>query len=292
MRHEPTILEDLMKAIPWGAFDRLVAARRANDKPRSFDSRDHLTAMIGAALGGLSGLRQTVAGLLPGRGPMHLMGTQPPRRSTLADANRQRDPGLFLDLLMAMLPCLDRTDRREMRNAARLIDSTQVNLGRRMCKWVGPHRGEPTAKIHVVYDPRAGQSVYFALTPAKVSDIAAARRMLPIEAGATDVFDLAYYDFAWFAKPRDNNRTFVTRLKCNTRMREVRHRAVAAGGPIVSDRTGRLAARLAASRRNPFGDVGREVVVEIDAKRTLRLFTNDLTSSRSDQLRGDHCRPL
>jgi len=267
-----------MKEIPWSSFDRLVAARGADDKLRSFDSRDHLTAMIGAALGGLTGLRQTVAGLLPGRGPMRLMGAEPPRRSTLADANRQRDPSLFFDLLMAMLPCLDRTDRREMRQAVRLIDSTQVNLGLRMRKWVGLHRGEPTAKIHFVYDPRAGQPVYFALTPAKVSDIAAARRLLPIEAGATYIFDLAYYDFAWFAKLRDNNCIFVTRLKCNTQLHEVEHRAVAGGGSIVSDCTGRLPARLAASRRNPFGDVGREIVVQIDATRRLRLFTNDLTS--------------
>jgi hypothetical protein len=268
-----------MKQIPWAAFDRLVAARRADEKTRSFDSRDHLTAMVGAALGGLNGLRQSIAGLLPGRGPLHLMGTQPPRRSTLADANRDRDPGLFFDLLMAMLPCLQRADRREMRDAVRLIDSTQVNLGLRMCKWVGLHRGEPTAKIHVVYDPRAGQPVYFALTPAKVSDIAAARRLLPIEAGATYVFDLGYYDFAFFAKLRDKNCTFVTRLKCNTQLREVENRAVTAGGSVVSDGTGRLPERLAASRRNPFGDVGREIVVQIDAKRTLRLFTNDLTSS-------------
>jgi hypothetical protein len=278
VRHHPTVFENLTKWIPWGTFDRLVSARHADDKTRSFDSRDHLTAMVGAALGGLNGLRQSVAGLLPGRGPLHLMGTKPPCRSTLADANRDRDPELFFDLLMAMLPCLQRADRREMRDAVRLIDSTQVNLGLRMCKWVGLHRGEPTAKIHVVYDPRAGQPVYFALTPAKVSDIAAARKLLPIEAGATYVFDLGYYDFAFFAKLRDNNCTFVTRLKCNTQLREVEQRALAHGGSVVSDSTGRLPERLAASRRNPFGGVGREVVVQIDANRTLRLFTNDLTS--------------
>ena len=278
MRHELTVFEDVLKGIPWGTFDRLVVARGADDKTRSFDSRDHLVALIGAALGGLNGLRQSIAGLLPGRGPLYLMGTRPPRRSTLADANRNRDPGLFFDLLMAMLPCLGRADRCEMRDAVRLIDSTQINLGLRMSKWVGLHRGEPTAKIHVVYDPRAGQPVYFALTPAKVSDIAAARRLLPIEAGATYVFDLGYYDFAYFAKLRDKNCTFVTRLKCHTQLREVEDRAVEANGSIISDCTGRLPERLAASRRNPFGGIGREVVVQIDAKRTLRLFTNDLTS--------------
>jgi hypothetical protein len=48
-----------------------------------------------------------------------------------------------------MLPCLQRADRREMRDAVRLIDSTQVNLGLRMCEWVGllsragaPRRGD------------------------------------------------------------------------------------------------------------------------------------------------------
>jgi len=278
VRHQPTVFEDLAKWIPWTTFDRLVAERGADDKTRSFNSRDHLTAMLGAALGGLNGLRQSVAGLLPGRGPLHLMGTKPPRRSTLADANRNRDSGLFFDLLMEMLPCLHRADRREMRDAVRLIDSTQVNLGLRMCKWVGLHRGEPTAKIHVVYDPRAGRPVYFALTPAKVSDIAAARQLLPIEAGATYVFDRGYYDFAFFAKLRDKNCIFVTRLKRNTQLREVEHRAVTPGGPIVSDGIGRLPERLATSRRNPFGGVGREVVVQIDEKRRLRLFTNDLTS--------------
>ena len=47
MRHQPTIIEDLMKQIPWGTFDRLVAARGADDTLCCFDSRDHLTAMIG-----------------------------------------------------------------------------------------------------------------------------------------------------------------------------------------------------------------------------------------------------
>jgi hypothetical protein len=278
VRHQPTVIEGLMQAIPWGSFDRLVADRGADDRSRGFNCRDHLTAMIGAALGGLNGLRQTVAGLLPGRGPLHLMGRKPPRRSTLADANSQRDPGLFFDLFMTMLPILGRTERRDMREAVRLIDSTQVNLGLRMRKWVGLHRGEPTAKIHVVYDPRAGQPVYFALTPAKVSDIAAARRMLPIEPGATYVFDLGYYDFSWFAKLVDNNCIFVTRLKCYTKLHDLTHRSVERGGPILSDTTGRLPKRLAASRRNPFQAVGREIVVSIDAKRSLRLFTNDLGS--------------
>lgn len=283
MRHEPSVFGALVNDIPWGVFDRLVKARDAERGLRTFGSRDHLIAMLGSALGGLNGLRQTTAGLAPGRGALRLMGGAAPHRSTLADANRQRDPALFFDLFQAMLPCLHRTGRRAMGEVVRLIDSTQVNLGLRMRQWVGLHRSEPTAKIHVVHDPRAGQPTYFAITAAKVSDIKAARDLLPIEPGATYVFDLGYYDFAWWAKLRDQGCRFVTRLKSNTKLREAECRAVAAEGTaegtIVSDRTAWLPERLAGYHHNPFGSLGREVVVTISRKRTLRLFTNDLQSS-------------
>lgn len=120
--------------------------------------------------------------------------------------------------------------------------------------------------------------VYFALTPAKVSGIAAARRLLPVEPGATYVFDLGDHDFSWFAKLRDQGCIFGTRLKSSTRLREVRPRAAAPGGQVVSDRTGRLPERLSSTRRNPFADERREVVVAVDETRAPRLFTNDLDS--------------
>ncbi len=47
---------------------------------------------------------------------------------------------------------------------------------------------------------------------------------------------------------------------------------------MLSDRTGRLPERLAKSRRNPYDDIGREITNRIGTGRSLRLFTNDLTS--------------
>ena len=49
------------------------------------------------------------------------------------------------------------------------------------------------------HDPAAQKPVYFDLTPARINDITAAKCLLPIEPGATYVFDLGYYDFAWWA---------------------------------------------------------------------------------------------
>ncbi len=71
------------------------------------------------------------------------------------------------------------------------------------------------AKAHIIYDPNADRPVYFAVTPAKVNDITAAKAM-PIEPGATYVYDLGYYDYGWWAELDNAGCRFVTRLKKNT----------------------------------------------------------------------------
>jgi hypothetical protein len=147
-----------------------------------------------------------------------------------------------------------------------------------MQRWFGLHQGKVGAKLHVVFDPAAQKPVFFEITQSNVNDITAAKELMPIEPGATYVFDLGYYDFAWWAALAAAGCTFVTRLKSNTPLRQVEHRAVTPGGSVLSDRVGRLPARQAASRRNPFQQQGREIEVRIDTGKVLRLFTNDLTS--------------
>ncbi len=51
----------------------------------------------------------------------------------------------------------------------------------------------------MVYDADAEVPIYAAVTPARVNDITAAKKM-PITAGATYVFDLGYYDYGWWAE--------------------------------------------------------------------------------------------
>jgi hypothetical protein len=84
-------------------------------------------------------------------------------------------------------------------------------------------------------------------------------------------------DFGWFAKLATLDCVFVTHLKANTRLRDATARAVAPGGVVLSDRLGHLPKRLAFSRRNPFPQTAREVVIRSQRGKLLRLFTNDLT---------------
>ena len=246
MRHQATLFEQAVQRFPWHRFDHHVRRHWADDDQRGFNARMHFLALLGGALGGHQGLRPLIAALAPNSGALRLLGGKAPARSTLADANRTRPAELFSDLLQELIGHLHRSTRRAVRAAVRLIDATYMDCGKRMQRWLGLHQGKAAAKLHVVYDPRAQKPVFFAVTPARINDIAAAKDLMPIEPGTTYVFDLGYYDFAVGGTRR-------CRLHlCHSA--EVQHLAAqmpaargGAGGCVLSDQVGELAERLAAA---------------------------------------------
>ena len=113
------------------------------------------------------------------------------------------------------------------------------------------------------------------ITEATVNDIVAAKTM-PIEAGATYVFDLGYYDYAWWARLDETDCRIVTRFKKNTPLSSAKSMPVEPGTGVVSDRIGFLPARQAKNRKNPMQGAVREIVVTMETGGTLRIFSNDL----------------
>jgi hypothetical protein len=279
MHYQTTLFEQIVKRFPWTRFDSVVRKHGADDEQRGFTSRQHFLALLACALGGHSGLRPLIAALAPNSRILRLLGGCAPARSTLSDAMRDRPAALFFDLLQELLArTADLTTRDALRQGVRLIDATHLGLGKRMQRWLGLHKGCVAAKLHVLFDPAAQRPVFFELTRARINDITAAKCRLPIEPGATYVFDLGYYDFGWWARLLAAGCTFVTRLKTNTVLRDTEAREVAPGGSVLTDQVGYLPERLAANRHNPFDQKGREITIRIDTGKILRLFTNDLTS--------------
>jgi len=135
--------------------------------------------------------------------------------------------------------------------------------------------------VHVIYDPDADQPIYAAVSPRKVNDITAAKAM-PIEPGATYVFDLGYYDYGWWAALDAEGCRIVTRFKANTPLAVVAELPVPQDGTILSDRIGHLPARQAANRRNPFRDPVREVRVKTETGKLLRILSNDLDATAQE----------
>jgi IS4 transposase len=188
---------------------------------------------------------------------------------------------VFSELFGQMVEQAHRGLRRASKEAVRLIDSTTLRLSSLSADWAGFSTDFSGAKIHIVYDPKAELPVYFAVTPCKVNDITSAK-VMPIEAGATYVYDLGYYDYGWWAELDAAGCCFVTRLKKNTPLRVVHENPVPGNSNILSDRIGHLPQRLARNRSNPMQEPVRELRVINDAGKELRIVTNDLDSPAQD----------
>lgn len=281
MQHQNSVFHGLLKHVPWAVFDRLVGEHHADWDDRGLKTKAHLIAMLYAQLFGVRSLRDLETNLKTHAGKLYHLGGCTVSRSALSTANAARPVEVFGGLLSALMAQLQAGYRRKIGDCVRLIDSTSVRLSRLSGDWATFSAGVCGAKAHIIYDPDADQPLYLMVTPSNVNDITAAKAM-PIEAGASYVFDLGYYDYGWWARLDQAGCRIVTRLKSNTPFAVVEDRPVAPRSAIRSDRIGHLPKRLAASRRNPMAGLVREVRVIIETGKELRVFTNDLEASAQD----------
>jgi hypothetical protein len=275
MRHQNSVFHELLKRVPWSCFDKLVDEHGSDARVRRLSTKSQFVALLYGQLAGAVSLREVETAVASHRARLYHLGAREISRSTLADANAQRPHQVFSELFATMVAMAGRGLRRSTADAVRLIDSTGVRLSGLACDWARFSKGVCGAKAHIVYDPDAERPLYLEVTPAKVNDIVAARAM-PIEPGATYVFDLGYYDFAWWAKLDAAGCRIVTRLKANTSLSLVKERSLPEGSTLSYDRVGFLPARQAASRKNPFQDPVREIGVVLDDGKLLRVVSNDL----------------
>jgi hypothetical protein len=274
--HQNTVFRQVTKRLPWAEIDRLIAEHKADKGVRKLFTREMLLALLFAQFSDAASLRDIEAILHTQDARRHHSGLPVVRRSTLSDATAIRPAAVFSGVLSALIPHVARALRGAMGECVRLIDSTTVRLSSLSAGWSRFSTQLCGAKAHIVYDPDADCPLYLAVTPANVNDITAAKAM-PIDAGATYVFDLGYYDYAWWAELDDAACRIVTRLKANTPLAVIETLPLAADAPdILSDQIGFLPQRLARSRRNPMNAAVREIKVRIETGKVLRILTNDL----------------
>lgn len=235
-----------MKGVPRGVFDRAVQASGAERYHKCFSSWNHLTAMVVGHLSGATSLR-TLERTYNSQAHQHYhLGTGPLRRSTLADANAKRSMAPFEAVAQALMAQAHRTLRREGQALLYLLDSTPIPLaGRHFDAWTQANRTQRTQglKLHLLIAQPGAKPLQCAFSAANVNDITYGKS-LPIETGATYVFDKGYCDFGWWAAIDAAGARFVTRFKRNVALVRLRQRPVSAADQDVI-----LADEVSTSRR-------------------------------------------
>lgn len=282
MPHHNTVFHhQVQKMVPWAEFDRLVEEHGGDYRVRTLKMKDQFLALLFARLSGSSSLREVQAGTSSHACRLYHVGGKPVKRSTLSDANSKRPSAVYMHLLAHMIDRAGRGLRRKLAETTYLIDSTSISLTKLSADWARFSSGVCGAKLHVILDPDADHPVYAEITAANVNDITAAHDM-PIKPGATYLFDLGYYDYAWWAELDAAGCLIVTRLKRNTRLEAIEERPVEGDGVILSDRVGCLPRRQANSRTNPMQDAVREIRVKLETGPVLRILSNDLDADAQE----------
>lgn len=278
MRHHNSLFHQVLQVVPWDLFDRLVDEHGADARVRRLTTKSQLIALLYAQLSGAQSLREIEQAMASQKHRLYHLGATAPARSTLADANAQRPAQLFADLFAALATRASPGLRRATREAIHLVDATSIRLTEVSRAWADYEAHGALVKLHLDFDADRAIPANFAITPARINDVSMAHS-LPVEPGATYVFDLGYYDFSWWAKLDAAGCRIVTRLKTNTRPRVVQARVLPACGSVRSDSIVAIDGRLQSARgkRHPLAGITlREIVVAIDSGRSLRLITNDL----------------
>jgi DDE family transposase/uncharacterized protein DUF4372 len=281
MRHENSVFHQITKQVPWDMFDRLVDEHKADFRVRRLTAKSQLLALLFGQLSGACSLREIEAGLNSHQKRLYHLGAKPAARSTLADANANRSWALFADLFAHMALNANRATRRKMGDGLRILDATKIRLSGLSSDWARFSSDLTAAKLHIVYDGDAALPLRADITADNVNDITPAKALL-LEAGATYVFDLAYYDFGWWAKMDALGCRFVTRLKSHTRLRQPCQRRVSQDTNILAECTGKLSARLRGHRKNAMQGPVREISVRISTGKVIRLVTNDLQAPATE----------
>jgi putative transposase len=280
MRHHDSVFGLLLKPISRRWFAGVVERHGGDAYDKVFKSWDHLVALVFAQLSGIDGLRGLAMVWNAHSHHHYHLGTDKLVRSTLADANARRPVAVFAETFEMLSGLADRALRREGCEMLRLLDATPIPLDRMVtwADWNGRTRG---LKLHVVYDPGADHPCRIEITPSTVNDVQVGRA-IPIEAGATYVFDKAYCHYGWWTQLHNAGSFFVTRKKTNAAYRVTRWRKLEKvkgdGFKIIDD----AEVRLATQGRIKLPIRMRRVRLKRDDGATLTLITNDLERSAGE----------
>lgn len=286
MPHSVSAFSQLMEPLDRRVLNRIVAAhdgdRGVGSGPKAWTCVRHLRTLLFAQFAGLGSLREIEQGLAAHPAGLYHLDLRLPRRSTLSDAQTHRPAAVFRDICRMLIGQVSRTVRHEGAQLIQLIDASPIQLRDPRFHWAEADPHTRGLKLHVGYDPRADVPDWVEVASPRVSELTVARGK-PIVPGAVYVYDKGYCDFGWWQAIAAAGAVFVSRLKTNTRRREVRARPPEGEG-IIEDNDVKIGHAVPrGGARNPLFDTPlREILVEREGKAPMRLVTNDLTRSATE----------
>jgi hypothetical protein len=209
----------------------------------------------------------------------HMGFRSPVARSTLADANEQRDWRIYADYAQRLIAgarslYADEPLGLDLERTVYALDSTTIDLCLSLFPWATFRATKAGVKLHTLLDLVGNIPTYAWITDARTHDVRILDALVP-EPGSIYILDRGYIDFARLYRLHQQRATFVVRAKKNLKQQRLYSRPVDRQTGLFCDQTITLklpdsfAAYPEHLRRVRFKDreAGKDIVV----------LTNDFT---------------
>jgi len=273
------ILSQILDMVDRKSLSRLVERYDAESRVRHFGCRQQLICMVFAQLTWREGLRDIAACLNARPSNLHHLGfSQPIAKSTLADANEQRDWRLWEDLAKSLM----RKARvlyagevlgLDLDNTIYALDSTTIDLSLTLFPWADFRQTKAGIKMHTQIDLRGPIPTCIHITGARQHDVGWLDSLL-FEPGAFYLMDRGYMDFARLFLIANAGAFFVTRAK--SKLQFTRHYSLPVDRftGLRSDHVGKPA--LPKSRQAYPAPLRKVRYYDSETQRELVFLTNNL----------------
>ena len=226
MNQGQTIFSQVMDFLPQKKFRQCVNRYDGDYRVRSFTCYDQLLCMAFAQLTYRESLRDIECCLRALHEKLYHMGIRGKvSRSTLADANENRDWRIYSDFAQILIHearglYVDDDFGLELKETVYALDSSTIDLCLSVFPWARFRRTKAAIKLHTLLDLRGDIPTFIWITDGKVHDVNVLDHLIP-EPGAIYVMDRAYLDFQRLYQMHLSSAIFVTRSKTNTGLRRI-----------------------------------------------------------------------
>ena len=239
------VFSQVMDCMPIYEFHKCVERYHGNYKVQSFSCLDQFLSMAFAQLTYRESLRGIEACLRSMRTKLYHIGIRGNiSRSTLADANENRDWRIYADFAQVLINIARELYRDEdfgieLEETVYALDSTTIDLCLSLFPWARFRKYKGAVKMHTLLDLRGNIPSMIWITDGKVHDLNILDELIP-EPGAFYIMDRAYIDFLRLYILHLSSAFFVIRAKKNFQYQRIYSHNVDKSTGLRCDQTIRL----------------------------------------------------
>jgi len=237
-----TVFFQIMEFLPLHEFQKCVLRYQGNYKPRNFSCLDQFLCMSFAQLTYRESLRDIQTCLRSMQSKLYHMGIRGKvSKSTLADANENRDWRIYADFAQVLIHTardLYANDDfgLDLANTVYALDSTTIDLCLSVFPWAKFRKTKAGIKLHTLLDLRGNIPTFIEITDALLHDVNILD-VLVAEPGACYVMDRGYIDFFRLYRWKLSGAFFVVRSRKKCEFRRVYSHKVDTSTGLRCDQT-------------------------------------------------------